>query len=314
MVKKGPTWTVRSKTLGSHGQRIAPKLTRFNGMGFESNSPRRTKSVLAGRFSTRSFLHFEWEPTAKRDSALSLSVARTPTRNGYRRFWNAGEACVRLDRKEMGLLRFRFTLVSELCVALLALFAGGFLSYRRAVREDEEEQWVAHTHRALETLPQSALTPLNSESGEDGVIITGDESHLQPYSSGLERLQTAIEELQLLTRDNPHQLSAIEKPLLASRFAEFQREIDAIRERGLQAFRLGNRGASEGFSHRLGDSYSSFQNEHLFRLAPRLGLCLLPPRKGICKFSIVRRRKMPFGRRSSAFQCREAIRLAPPRS
>lgn len=134
-------------------------------------------------------------------------------------------------------LGFRLALISALCIALVSLAGVGVLSYRRAVQENEDEQWVAHTHQVLETLAAIRIDLIDSETGERGFVITGEEPYLQPYQSGSHRLERDIAELGTLTQDNPHQRTSIDqvRPLITARLAELQRGIDTRRQRGLDA-------------------------------------------------------------------------------
>jgi signal transduction histidine kinase len=134
-------------------------------------------------------------------------------------------------------LGFRLALASALCIALLALGAVGVLSYRRAVQENEDEQWVGHTHEVLERLSAIRIDLIDAETGERGFALTGEQPYLEPYESALRRLELDIGELRTLTHDNAVQQASIVQiePLITARLAELRRGIDTRRQKGLQA-------------------------------------------------------------------------------
>jgi hypothetical protein len=62
----------------------------------------------------------------------------------------------------LGQVTFKLELVVALGTALAILVGVGVLSYRRMLREDEDQRWVAHTHLVLEKL-DAILTDLVDE-------------------------------------------------------------------------------------------------------------------------------------------------------
>jgi signal transduction histidine kinase/DNA-binding response OmpR family regulator len=64
---------------------------------------------------------------------------------------------------------------------------------------------VAHGRRVLVALQETVGYMLDLETGQRGFIITGDEAYLKPYESALEKLNSPVAALAVLTRDNPSQ-------------------------------------------------------------------------------------------------------------
>lgn len=132
---------------------------------------------------------------------------------------------------------FRFTLISALCIAFAALTGVGALSYERTVQDDEDSQWVAHTHQVLETLASIHIDLIDAETGDRGFILTGEDGYLQPYQSGLDRLKRDIASARSLTPDNPTQQQALNRlePMVATRLEELRSDISARQQGGLDA-------------------------------------------------------------------------------
>src|SRR2546421_9093070 len=59
---------------------------------------------------------------------------------------------VRFRRNAMGHLAFKTQLVLAFGVAIVILVCIGVFSYSRALQEDADQNWVAHTHQVLEEL------------------------------------------------------------------------------------------------------------------------------------------------------------------
>lgn len=132
---------------------------------------------------------------------------------------------------------FRLVLISALCIALTALAGVGILSYRRAVQENEEQQWVAHTHQVLETLTVLRIDLIESQTGVRGFLITGQEPYLLQYQSSLRGLEHDIESVKSLTRDNSRQRASLDQiePLITRYHSELENSIAARRQGGLTA-------------------------------------------------------------------------------
>jgi PAS domain S-box-containing protein len=146
------------------------------------------------------------------------------------------QSFIRRSRKHNS-ISFGLQVIVASGAALSILVAIGVLSYRRTLQEDEDQEWVTHTHLVLEKLHAILSDLVNEETGMRGYVITGDESYLQPYISSAQRLQHDIGEVRTLTFDNAAQqrsLSHVE-PLLTARVAQLEQGIAARRGQGLAA-------------------------------------------------------------------------------
>ena len=118
--------------------------------------------------------------------------------------------------------------------ALLALI--GIVAYRSVDTLTKTSYAVTHTHAVIEHIAGVLSELKDAETGQRGFVITGDEAYLEPYLSGTTKAPVIVEELKQLTADNPNQTRRIAQlePLIASKFAELQRTIDARRSLGFE--------------------------------------------------------------------------------
>jgi two-component sensor histidine kinase/CHASE3 domain sensor protein len=99
---------------------------------------------------------------------------------------------------------------------------------RTAVRTDE---WIAHTLEVKEALDALLTTVTDTEAGQRGYLITGNEQFLGPVTASGEAMQTRVDELRKLMSSNPVQLQRIQAlaPLLTERLATVQETIELAR-------------------------------------------------------------------------------------
>ena len=116
-------------------------------------------------------------------------------------------------------------------VVLLVMGVAWVMAYAR-VRSTRE--WVAHTHQVLEASERVMTDLSQAEAGQRGYLVTGRESYLEPYQSGLARLPRDTAELRRLTLDNPRQQARLDvlRPLIALRLGELAETLQLRRSRG----------------------------------------------------------------------------------
>ena len=128
---------------------------------------------------------------------------------------------VRLGRNAMGHLTFKTQLVLAFGVAIVIPVCIGVFSYRRALQEDADQKWVAHTHQVLQELDALPASLLDQETARRGYAITQDPSFLERAGTGLNELQQHLLSLRELTSDNPTQGENLNRlaPLVTARLA-----------------------------------------------------------------------------------------------
>ena len=122
-----------------------------------------------------------------------------------------------------------------LAAAILAVI--GVISYRTSTGLVDTADRVTHTYQVLGQLSAVLQTLTDAETGQRGFIITGDETYLEPYTTGTTAVQASIKALRQLTSDNANQqkrLDALE-PLVASRLNVLKESIALRRSDGFAA-------------------------------------------------------------------------------
>jgi signal transduction histidine kinase len=124
-------------------------------------------------------------------------------------------------------------------LVLAFALADAVVSYRMMLRLLENERWVTHTHEVLNELEGTLSALKDAETGERGYIITGDESYLAPYKTGVVEVQQHLDSLRSLTADNPRQQRRIAELalLITNRLEQLQRGLEAFRAAGPEAAR-----------------------------------------------------------------------------
>ncbi len=108
------------------------------------------------------------------------------------------------------------------------------LNTRANLRDSSE---VAQSRRVLVALQETLGYMLDLETGQRGFVITGDESYLRPYESALEKLDSPVSALAVLTRENPTQQLKIGviQEVVSQRKMSLAHTIDIRRNEGLNA-------------------------------------------------------------------------------
>jgi len=122
--------------------------------------------------------------------------------------------------------------LSALTVVLIAV-----VSYRNAYLLIENDAWVAHSHEVRTKLADLLSGLKDTETGQRGYVLTGDEIYLAPYQSGLAAIQTTLADLRKVVSDNPDQsrrLAKLTQPI-DDKLAELKQTIDLRRAEGFDA-------------------------------------------------------------------------------
>ena len=90
-------------------------------------------------------------------------------------------------------------------LAFLLLLAIGGVAYRSISLLANTSHVVTHTHEGLERIAGTLSLLKDAETGQRGYLITGEDSYLEPYNSGVEGLPKIVKELRELTADSPSQ-------------------------------------------------------------------------------------------------------------
>ena len=122
-------------------------------------------------------------------------------------------------------------------VALLGLGIIGIIAYQSTGQLVSSAAMVTHTHQVLKTLEAVLSSVKDIETGQRGYLITGEETYLEPYKSGLTGVERNLSELRALTKDNSNQQRRLDtlEPLVAQRIAIARENIDTRRTAGFES-------------------------------------------------------------------------------
>ena len=120
------------------------------------------------------------------------------------------------------------------CLVLLLIAGGGD---RNAAGLVETESWVSHTYEVRSQLATLSAALLTAETAERGYLITGNDTHLDPYRTAATAIRTTYTELGRLTADNPRQQNRLAElqPLIDRRLSDLRGAIDVRRTQGADA-------------------------------------------------------------------------------
>src|SRR5712692_5617890 len=150
-----------------------------------------------------------------------MPAPETPWQGGGKMKWKMGNRLV----------------LGGLLVATAILVFVGWQSYRSTARFAEAAQWREHTYEVLNSLDNTVGRLSDTETGQRGYLLTGEEAYLEPYRAAIKNIDQTIGELKSLTSDNANQQKRIQvlEPLVEKKLAELQRTIDLRKNEGLGA-------------------------------------------------------------------------------
>ncbi len=127
----------------------------------------------------------------------------------------------------------------------VAIFAGvlivigvlGVAAYINTQRLVESQKWVVHTHEVLENLGDILSVMKDAETGQRGYIITGQDNYLQPYNQAMGLIDSRLNRLGELTKDDPRQQPDLVRlrALAQEKLAWMRQAIDIRGRSGLEA-------------------------------------------------------------------------------
>lgn len=128
-------------------------------------------------------------------------------------------------------------LTAGFAIAIFAIIANAFVSYRNTSQLVENEELVVHTHQVLSNLEKTLSALKDAETGQRGYLLTGASEYLQPYESAIASLHNQLQTLKQLTVDSPEQqrrLVVLEQKV-TRKLNELQETIELRQTRGLEA-------------------------------------------------------------------------------
>jgi PAS domain S-box-containing protein len=158
--------------------------------------------------------------------------------------------------------------IAGLLLILLAVVAAivSFYAHERA------GQWVSHTHQVTQLLAGILSQLQDTETGQRGYVITGDERYLEPYDQAVREVVPTLDRLGQLTTDNPSQQErvALLRPLVVTRLVLLKEGIEARRTHGIDAAqKIISSGQGKATMDRIRTVVGEMKQEELRLLAER---------------------------------------------
>jgi PAS domain S-box-containing protein len=88
--------------------------------------------------------------------------------------------------------------------ALAIVVANALVSYENTVQLIENEKRLAQTHQVITELKVTLSSLKDVETGQQGYLLTGNDSNLELYFAAIAQTQAHIQNLKRLTADNPN--------------------------------------------------------------------------------------------------------------
>jgi PAS domain S-box-containing protein len=96
-------------------------------------------------------------------------------------------------------------------ISILMLVVVGFISYRTVDQLLYTNQWVQHSNLVMQKLERTLSVMKDAETGQRGYLLTNRKVFLEPYNGAYREANDLVNQVALLTRDNPKQQQNITK-------------------------------------------------------------------------------------------------------
>ena len=122
-------------------------------------------------------------------------------------------------------------------LALVILICLGAISYRSTTSVIQAADKSVHSYRILDDLQKLLSALQDSETGQRGYLLTGEQSYLEPYEAAKPKISRYMSDLRQLTQDNADQERRLEelRPLISAKQAELDQTISLRKNQGLDA-------------------------------------------------------------------------------
>ncbi len=122
-------------------------------------------------------------------------------------------------------------------LALLMLVSIGIVSWRNTTAMIEGASLRGHTDEVINSLDNLLSALQDSETGQRGYLLVGEESYLKPYRDGVVNVNSDMQRVADLVSDNPVQQKRLAtlRPLVSDKLNELAETIDLMRAKGSDA-------------------------------------------------------------------------------
>ncbi|WP_366519338.1 response regulator [uncultured Caulobacter sp.] len=124
-----------------------------------------------------------------------------------------------------------------LTLVLLFFLGSGLVAYRNVEMLRSNSQKIWHSHDVLMAIDDLLSTVQDTETGQRGYLLTGNDRYLEPYQAAVSAVASRTEAVENLTRDNPTQQANLKvlKRQIAAKLEELDETITLRRTIGAQA-------------------------------------------------------------------------------
>jgi len=119
----------------------------------------------------------------------------------------------------MAKIGYRLT-IGFLIIIVLSVTLGSLSFFNLIILEENFKFLIEHDLNVLQNAQKLQRLMVDSETGQRGFIITGDESFLQPYYTGIFQFGDLLEVEKELVSDDPSQVQRLER--ISEKFKEWQ--------------------------------------------------------------------------------------------
>jgi PAS domain S-box-containing protein len=123
------------------------------------------------------------------------------------------------------------SIVVAYTLALVVFAAIGVTALVYFGRFGESSEWVRHTELVLVKLSEGLGELKDTETGQRGYLLTGDEQFLEPFERSMGVVRVRFDELERLTADNPAQQQRLHalRPLIDEKLAFSELTVSSFR-------------------------------------------------------------------------------------
>ena len=173
------------------------------------------------------------------------------------------------DRKRPRFAAFSAAGAAALAVALVLLSV--FALDLNLNRLKDSFGWVEHTDQVLLQLATIEATVIDAESGERGYLLTGNAAYLDSYTRARDAIGGQMDVLTALLSDRSEQMQRVHslRPLIDSRFAEFERVVALGPARMEQALAILKTARAEQLTPKIADGLAQLRRTELALLDER---------------------------------------------
>src|SRR5581483_23507 len=97
----------------------------------------------------------------------------------------------------------RFGVITGFIVLLALLLVNTAVIHRQVSKQVASHSAVVHTNEILIQLERTESLLKDAETGQRGYLYTGEPGYLEPYEAARRQIDASIDQLSLLTSDNP---------------------------------------------------------------------------------------------------------------